>query len=61
MHLKQVEKLSLNLNFNKNQKLFFIQINETCNLLDNFGLIIQFLMFWVIFGILICKIFFKIK
>jgi hypothetical protein len=50
MNQKQKENYLL-----KNTNLFFLQIIETCNLLDDFGIKIQFLLGWIIFGILICN------
>jgi len=47
----KLDSLSLN---NKNNS-YLIQIEETCNLFDNFGVIVQFCLGCLVFGILICK------
>jgi hypothetical protein len=40
---------------NENSNTFLLELAETCNLFDGFGIIVQFLMGWIILGILICK------
>ena len=43
---------------NSKTNSYLIEIEETCNLFDNFSVIVQFILGWFVLGILICKKFF---